>query len=610
MDFDEEWLIANRNGSYSSSTVSFANTRTYHGILIKSSGEFYDRYVLLAKLFEEAVFSGKRYSLDTNYYEGAVSPEGFRFMEDYSAVPYPVVTFNLDGNRIKKTLIIDTDSDSVVIRYEFSNRIPDSISLFPLLAFRSFHKTIKAGEKKFYMDDEGDYYRFSDGTFSVGISKAGKFVNKDYWYYNFRYPVEEERGTNSREDLYMPGFIEIKNIENPLDITVTADENPVPGFSKLLEKFKKRGNNNERDQSISALRRNSSNFLTHNNIIAGFHWFGPWGRDAFVSLPGLVLIPGNYELARNIFGNYIAKMNKGLIVNSSYGDSYQYSADSSLWFIYSLYKYYQYSSDNYFISATYDKVKEIIDAYIEGNDDFSLDGKMIKVKNAPMTWMDAKDDGIAFTPRIGKPVDINALWYNALKSFIYFSNIAAKRVDDRVVDIVSDFQKTFMKEYIVDGKIADVIDPVDTSFRPNFLFAYSLPFSLMNEKIFLDKSRSELATPYGIRSLSPQDPGFRGSYAGPQIERDKSYHNGTVWPWLAGPYITAMVHNGYDAQDLYRYFSPLYSMAKIPEIFDGLNPEKPKGCIMQAWSYAELIRAYHEDISVSGRRNKIAGMKP
>jgi Glycogen debranching enzyme len=195
---------------------------------------------------------------------------------------------------------------------------------------------------------------------------------------------------------------------------------------------------------------------------------------------------------------------------------------------------------------------------------------------------------------------INALWYNGLESYLYFCKLAGNKPEKAAIDILSGFEDEFNSKFIINGKIADTIDPVDTSFRPNFLFAYSLPFPLMNQTKFLEKARLELATPYGLRTLSPGNAGFIGTYTGPVYERDSAYHNGTVWPWLAGPYITACVRNGSNPDDLYRFFSELYSMEIVPEIFDGLSPGIPRGCIMQAWSYGELIRSYYEDIRKSG----------
>ncbi len=599
MDFNQEWLLANLNGSYSSSTISFANTRTYHGILVKSEQNNYNRYVILSKLYEELVFSGTQYTTDTNYYPGTIWPEGFKYIQDYSITPYPSVTFNMDGNTLKKSIVIDPDSDTVIIRYEFKEKIPDMIKLYPLLAFRSFHTTIKSGEKKFFSEAGDQFYSFTDGTFSLKISNVGKFNNKGFWYYNFIYPVEEERGTNSMEDLYMPGIINIEDIKNPLDIIITMEDNYSPNFSDILQKLANRGYNNEKDPAINALRISSTSFLLRNDLIAGFHWFGPWARDTFISMPGLVLVEGNFDLAKKIFLNYTSKMIENLIPNNLYSQSFERSADASLWFIYALYKYYNYSGDRAFVLSLLTKVEGIINTYISGNKDFSLDGKFIRVNTAPMTWMDGKNGNIVFTPRTGKPIEINALWYNALKSYAYFCNLAGHQPEKAVIDILSGFEREFASKFIIGGNIADTIDPVDTSFRPNFLFAYSLPFPLLNEKNFLNKARLELATPYGLRTLSPENSGFRGTYSGPQSERDSAYHNGTVWPWLAGPYITACVRNGYNPYTLYRSFSELYSMDLVPEVFDGLYPANPKGCIMQAWSYGELIRSYYEDIKKS-----------
>ena len=596
MNLNEEWLMANSNGSFSSSTVSFANTRTYHGILVRSDQNNYNRYVILSKLYEEMIFSGKKYTPDTNYYPGTTWPEGFKYIQDYSCSPYPAVAFNMEGNAFKKSLIMDPDSDTVIIRYEFPEKVPERINLYPLLAFRNFNNTIKSPEKKFISGEIDGYYTFASENFRLKISKVGHFIDTGYWYYNFIYPKEAERGTNSMEDLYMPGTISIENIKNPLDITITTEEKPTGGFQEIMGKFKNRGKNSEKDPDISALRRNSSNFLLKDDLIAGFHWFGPWARDTFISMPGLILIGKNYDMARKIFMNYANNMEENLIPNNLYNQSFERSADASLWFIYALYKYYAYSLDKAFVLSLLEKVRAIINSYIQGNEDFSLDGKFIMVKKAPMTWMDAKIGSTVFTPRTGKPIEINALWYNALKSYVYFSTLSSAKPDKEVTDILSGFESEFAEKFIVDGKIADTIDPVDTSFRPNFLFAYSLPFPLMTQKNFLEKARLELATPYGIRSLSPTAPEFKGTYSGPQYERDSAYHNGTVWPWLVGSYITACVRNGYNPNDLYRYFSQLYTLNYVPEIFDGLNPGNPRGCIMQAWSYGELIRSYYEDI--------------
>ena len=603
MDCNQEWLIANSRGSYSSSTISFAGTRTYHGILVVSDPADYQRYVILSKLFEELEFSGKQYSLDTNYYPGTVYPTGCKYIEDFSIFPFPVINYTVDGNRIKKSIVMDPGSDTVVIRYEFFEKIPEKITLYPLLAFRNFHKVIRSGERQFSFSESGNFYNFSDSNFTLHISKAGSFLNEGYWYYNFIYPVEEERGTNSMEDLYNPGKIIINPVTNPLDIKITMEDAQTNNFDEIRDIITKLGSSTEKNPDINALRFSSAKFKLKDDLIAGFHWFGPWTRDTFISMPGLVIIPGNYTFAKRIFTNYSGRMVNGIIPNNAYSREFYRSADASLWFIYALHKYYHYSRDKNFISLMYSRVKSIVNAYFNGNDDFYLDGKFIHIKSAQMTWMDGKTGDISFTPRLGKPVEINALWYNALKSYSYFSRITGSMVEEYVEDVLASFRREFTERFTVNGQIADVIDPVDLSFRPNFLFAYSLPYQLMDRPDLLEKARQDLATPYGIRTLSPEDPKFKGTYSGDQYDRDSAYHNGTVWPWLAGPYISAMVKNGHAPGDLLRYFSHLFSMKNIPEIFDGLNPGMPRGCMMQAWSYGELIRSYYEDLKISGHSN-------
>ncbi|WMT51944.1 MAG: amylo-alpha-1,6-glucosidase [Ferroplasma sp.] len=606
MDYNQEWLLANSRGSYSSSTISFAGTRTYHGILVVSNPADYQRYVILSKLFEELEFSVKQFSLDTNYYPDTVYPTGCKYIDDFSIFPFPVINYTVDGNRIKKSLVMDPESDMVVIRYEFFKKIPEKVTLYPLLAFRNFHDVVRAGEREFRFSESENFYNFSDSSFTLHISRVGSFINEGYWYYNFIYPVEKERGTNSTEDLYNPGKIIINPVKNPLDIKITMEDAQTHNFDEIVGIINKLGSSKEKNPDINALRFSSSKFRLKDDLIAGYHWFGPWTRDTFISMPGLVIIPGNYEFARSIFSNYAGRMVNGIVPNNAYSSEFYRSADASLWYIYALHKYYHYSHDKSFISQMYGRVKSIVDAYFNGNDDFYLDGRFIHIKSAQMTWMDGKTGDVSFTPRLGKPVEINALWYNALNSYSYFSRITGSKVGDRVEDVLSSFRNEFIKRFTVNGQIADVIDPVDVSFRPNFLFAYSLPYKLMDRPDFLEKAVNELATPYGIRTLSPEDPKFKGIYSGDQYERDSAYHNGTVWPWLAGPYISAMVNNGHDPGELLRYFSPLFSMKNVPEIFDGLNPGIPRGCMMQAWSYGELIRSYYEDLKIS-RRPKITG---
>ncbi|BAB59571.1 TVG0419177 [Thermoplasma volcanium GSS1] len=593
MDLYYEWLMSNERGSYSSSTFAFANTRTYHGLLVVNTNEYYDRYVLLSKISEEIGYDGEYISIDTNFYEGGVYPDGFKYIYEYRDFPYPSVSFKFPGDRrLKKSIVMDKVSDLVIIRYEFQGERPKSLVLTPLIALRSFHRTLNSKEKNFDVHIS-NFYVFSDGKYSFSMNKVGKFYGPGYWYYNFRYPREEERGTNSLEDLYNPGRIVIDEPEDTVDIEVFSGAHVNRNFDDIAADYEK---SSKIDVPLPILRYESSKFVLKDNIIAGFHWFGPWGRDAFISLPGLLLIPGMYDKAANVLRHYSEQSVDGLILNSAEGGNVLYSADSSLWFVYAIQKFYEYTKNKAFLREMYNKVQNIIYAYLKGNENFHIEGKFVRVTGSPMTWMDAVIDGKAVTPRSGLPIEINALWYNTLKAYTDFSALLGKEPKKEAIEILDGFEDEFKKAFVRGTHILDIAFPDDYSFRPNFLFAYFLPYPLLKDKIWIDYAIDKLVTPYGLRSLDPSNPSFIGKYAGDRFSRDNAYHNGTVWPYLAGIFIKAAIKVGYDRIKLLNIFKPLFDSARIPEIYDGINPGVPRGCIMQAWSHGEVIRSYYEDI--------------
>ncbi|KAA8922792.1 amylo-alpha-1,6-glucosidase [Thermoplasma sp.] len=593
MDLDSEWIISNSNGSYASSTFSFANTRTYHGLLVRRDPSKTGSTVLLSKIFEEIRYGEDVFSMDTNYYRDAVFPDGFKFIEGYSDIPIPEWKFNFDnGHELEKKIVMDQDSDTVLIRYKFSKTSPDSLYLHPLVSFRSFHGVIRSGSRNFSISHDQGRIRISDGTSFLDIASPGIFFEKGYWYYNFRYPREEERGTNSEEDLYNPGVIVIDRPGTVLDISITADGKTMD-FDSAVKKYR---SFRSVKGGMADLRYNSMSFVMHDDMIAGFHWFGPWGRDTFISMPGILLISGRFDDAKRILMHYAEGMQNGIVPNTLDVESLHFSADTSLWFIYAIQKYLEYSHDETFVKEMLPHVKSVLDAYIKGNSMFSLDDGFVRVLGAPMTWMDALVSGRPVTPRTGIPVEINALWYNALS---FYSHVAADLRGEgtrKFSDLAHHVRANFSKKFVRNDLILDVADPDDARFRPNFLIAYSLPYPLINDRKFVDLAWSKLATPYGLRTLSPDDPDYIPHYAGPQPERDMAYHNGTVWPWLVGPFITAAVRTGYDRHLLLEKFAPLFSMERIPEIFDGTGDGTPRGCIMQAWSHGEVIRSYFEDL--------------
>ncbi len=598
LDFNEEWLLSNTNGSYSSSSVSFANLRTYHGLCVKSVGKNYDRFVLLSKLFEELIVNGKKYSLDTNYYKNAIYPNGYSYLMDYKTEFIPSFTFKIEDLKITKSIVMDPENDWIVIKYEFDGNLPSSFYLHPLLAFRNYHLALR--ERKFDIEIKNGG-EFHSEDFYVKIKIEGKFVEDRNWFYNFQYPMDRDRGSNYEEDLYHPGYFEIENPGKTLEIKISCSEGIPESFNKIKKKMiKSRSYRGE----LKNVVKKSTLFITRDDIIAGFYWFGPWTRDTMISLPGILLVRKRYDLAKKILEKYSSMVQNGMLPASVSFNSP--AIDTALWLIYALYKYYIYTFDRETIGNLYPDILNIIDSYIKGNDYVSLDGHLIKAKKPQLTWMDAKTGDVIFNPRVGLPVEVNALWYNALSTVDFFARELNFKSYANIENMIPLVKEEFRNRFVEGNSILDTVDPDDNSLRPNFILAFSLPYPVMDKfSNYSDPVNSKLLTKFGLRSLSPGDPKYVGKYQGDQYHRDMAYHNGSVWPWLIGPYITASVRDGTDKKDLVEKLKPLLSLKMIPEIFDGDEPHEPRGCIMQAWSYGEIIRAYHEDLSESGKNEKI-----
>jgi len=597
MNFDEEWLVSNRNGSYASSSVSFSNLRTYHGIYVKNMNDRYDRYVLLSKLFEEFEFEERKVSLDTNYYRDAVYPKGYTFLSNFEREPVPTFYYDTGETKIVKRVVIDPEEDVVAINYRVTGFKPKQLRLYPLTAFRNYHNVIRQSRREIKYEEEESAYKFSLDDLHFRISKIGTFKEDGLWYYNFRYPTDEARGSNHEEDLYLPGHFEIDRLDNEVTVSIYSDELPHLNFEEVEKRYVeslssvRTGNRN-----VKGMVNESTKFLVRGNIIAGYYWFGPWARDAFISLPGILLVPKRYNEASTLIWNYAHMIRNGLVPKTITDPDNYDTADSSLWFIYAVYKYYQYTGDLDLVRLICPSLLDILDAYMKGNDLFGITDFLVLLKKPQLTWMDAKTGDTIFTPRMGSPVEINALWYNALESVKFMCSKLGSEFPENLESIIPNVKERFREKFLRGKVILDVADPDDYSIRPNSLFAFSLPYPLLDNFMDYRNNFEELLTPYGLMSLSRDDKRYVGRYEGDQFHRDSAYHNGSIWPWLAGPFITASVRGGADRKELLAYFKNLYSLRAIPEIFDGDAPHTPRGCIIQAWSYAELIRAYFEDL--------------
>lgn len=584
------------NGSYSSSSSSFANLRTYHGLCVKRIGDMYERVVLLSKLFEEFTIKGSTFSIDTNYYRDAIYPEGYRALSGFELGYVPTFYFKAEGLSITKSLAMDPKNDWLIIKYDFNGELPSSFSLHPLLALRNYHTTMKRRNLDLSIDNLDGAYEFRSGNNFVKIKADGSFVPDGIWYYNFQYPLDMKRGSNYEEDLYLPGHFKIDSPPASLEVKISCSEGMPDSFKRLKARMLMA--QSASNGTLSQIVRSSTIFLTNDDIIAGFYWFGPWTRDTMISMPGLILVTKRFRLARKILEKYAQMIKDGMMPVTVTDPSNVSSADSSLWFIYALYKYYKYTGDANAVKRIYPAVMKIIKAYIGGNELIELDGHLVRAKKPKLTWMDAQAGGVMFTSRMGLPVEVNALWYNALSSAAYFSRELNLEFPEDVNQMIPAVKEEFKEEFVKNNHVLDTAAPDDGSLRPNFLLSFSLPFPVMNDfSRYSVEVKTKLLTHYGLRSLSPDDPKYVGKYEGDQYHRDMAYHNGSVWPWLAGPYITASVRSGASRDELLAHFRPLLSLRMIPEIFDGDEPHEPRGCIMQAWSYGEIIRAYFEDLS-------------
>jgi len=632
--------VTNGIGGYASSTVIGANTRKYHGLLVASLNPPVEREVLLAKLEEELAVEDRAYSLSTNLYPGAVHPEGFRHLTDFSPRPLPTFVYAVEGIRIEKTVFMVHGKNTAVVRYRVSN--PEGrdlgFSIRPLVISRDFHSVIRR---------EGLGWGFHEEVMDGGVRVTAGYEGapalellsdmewepsplpeERRWYYNLEYPRERERGYDCHDDLYCPGTFTHHGSDGDISFSIVAAcgdpgakaldpdaalEREIKRRKTLLKPFYEKNNlpqNDAWDDLILA----ADAFIVQRrhprgqSILAGYPWFSDWGRDAMIALPGLCLVPGRFEDAKQVLKTFAGSIRKGLVPNRFHdrGTGADYNTvDAALWFVIAAKRYLDYTGDWGFAKKVLSPaIEKIVVGYSRGTDfDIFMDTDGLLHAGNPgtqLTWMDAKVGDYVVTPRHGKAVEINALWYNALQ-------IGAEILgDDDYLDLAKRVREGFSRFWNPGQKcLFDVIDGTDDpSIRPNQVFALSLPHILLKRrkaKMVLAVVQDRLLTPYGLRTLSPDDSRYWGRYEGGPLERDSAYHQGTVWPWLVGPFVTAYVRvKGRGEAD--GFLRPLLDYMEgpgsgmIPEIFDGDPPHHPRGCIAQAWSTAEVLRAYYEDV--------------
>jgi predicted glycogen debranching enzyme len=469
---------------------------------------------------------------------------------------------------------------------------------------------------------------------------GGRFQYSGYWYTNYFYRKERERGYPPLEDLYSPGLL-VFSFEDTDSHSVILSTEPIPDVppegirGKELRRRRRLVDNplaeHELGKQLSAA---ADAFIVKRgdrggSIIAGYPWFTDWGRDAMISLPGLTLVTGRYADARRIISTFVSGVKDGLIPNrfTDEEDKAEYNTiDATLWLFEAIRKYYDYTNDCEFVSSLLPALREIITRHLEGTmfsiragDDRLLAGGSPDVQ---LTWMDAKVDGRVITSRCGKAVEINALWYNALMIVSDLCADAGGLAEESKYDVLAssvfeNFNREFWNEER--GCLYDVIgeDFKDASIRPNQIFAISLTYPVLDRskrQSVMEVVRDELVTPFGLRTLSPQDPRYRGRYEGGLLARDEAYHQGTVWPWLVGHYIRAYQRTYGLSEETLEYCNGLVSgffdhlkvngLGTIAEVYDGDPPHRPRGCFAQAWSVAEVLRAIAEDLHAASKSQR------
>jgi predicted glycogen debranching enzyme len=628
-----EWLETNGLGGWSGSSVIGCNTRRYHGLLVAATVPPTERMALVSKLDETIISGDERFELGTNNYGDAISPKGYNYLTSFVKNLFPEFIYEAGGIQLKKTIVMIHGENTVLIIYDVLKASKSfSFELLPLLAVRGYHSMMHANDsinRHASFDNNTFKTKAYEGTPDIFIKVPGSNYHADpKWFYNFNYSIEQYRGLDFIEDLFNPGKFTVElNEGDTLGIILSTED---PAERDALDLFEKETQRRESliqdlsDETTAQLTLAADQFIVKRGedlktVIAGYHWFTDWGRDTMISLPGLCLSTGRYDDARKILAAFAKSVSMGMLPNrfQDNGEAPEYNnVDGTLWYFIAVYKYLQRTNDSHFvINEILPVLKEIIDWHFKGtryNIHVDDDGLLYAgEKGQQLTWMDVRIGTWVVTPRMGKPVEIQALWYNALKIFAELLELNNQPSDASIVNISAEKAKGSFtnKFWFEEGQyLYDVIDEngnPDSEIRPNQLFAISLPFALIEgdqASAVLKIVEENLYTPVGLKSLPKSDAHYIPVYGGDVWHRDSSYHEGTVWSWLLGAYVDAIVKvNGEEgivkAQkviDDFKYHLNEGCIGSVSEIFDAEPPHHPRGCVAQAWSVGEILRVIKE----------------
>ncbi len=626
-----EWLETNGLGGWASSTVSGAHSRRYHGLLVAAAQPPVGRTVLVSKLDETVRLGEGTWELGCNRYPGAVHPHGYRHLKTFRRGLFPVFDYEVGGAQLRKTIAVVAGENTTVVVYELvESQESVVLELMPFLTCRDFHSLGPGGalsEAIEFRDDVLVSRPANGGPTAYLLIPGGQFEPRPTWYRNFEFEVERRRGLDYREDLWTPGVVSRRlGPGERLGILITTEDPRGRDALALLEGERRRRRRllesfQGTDRESQALVLAADQFVVRRGedlrtLIAGYHWFADWGRDTMIALPGICLATGRLEEAKRILAAFAASVDQGMLPNRfpDAGETPEYNTvDATLWFFVAIQSYLDRSGDVEFVRDELLPVLREILSWHEAGTRYGIrvddDGLLLAGEpGVQLTWMDAKVGDWVVTPREGKAVEINALWYNALKILgeleeRHGDSDAGCDLGRRAERVRRRFNRLFWNEDA--GCLFDVIGRdghADAAIRPNQIFALTLPHPLLPKKKamrVLRVIRDKLLTPVGLRSLSPDHPDYRPVYEGGPWERDGAYHQGTVWSWLLGPYVDALLRYRGDPgraearallDEACRQLSGA-CLGSVSEIFDAEPPHRPRGAVAQAWSVAELLRA-------------------
>lgn len=638
-----EWLVTNGLGGYASGTIAGTLTRRYHGLLVAALTPPLGRNLLVTKFDETAVYNGKSYPLFANRWsDGTVDPHGYVNIESfYLDGIIPVWNFAIADAIVEKRIWMKRGENTTYTRYELKRAShPLDLGIKAYVNYRDYHGTTRAGDWKMSIQhvDRGIEINSYEGATPFYIFADNADVKQfNDWYYGFNLAEEEYRGLDHLEDhLHAATLTSSLKVGESVTIIATINSSPSMNINselglrqtyeqELIEKLSIKRHKSCQNMSVEIhqlalaadqfiVNRQLSNTKEGKSIIAGYHWFGDWGRDTMISLPGLTISTGRTRIARSILKTFSNYVDMGMLPNRfpDAGEKPEYNTvDATLWYFEAIRQYHEEVKDTEFLKELFPVLEDIIKWHIKGTR-YNIkvdpeDGLLYAGEDGvQLTWMDAKVGDWVVTPRIGKPVEVNALWYNALFTMAAIARHLkkpSKKYESAAGQVLKGFSKFWNEDMHYCYDVIDGPEGNDSSLRPNQIFAVSLPASPLSpeqQREVVQACALNLLTTVGLRSLSPDHRDYKGYYGGNQESRDGAYHQGTVWGWLLGHLAIAHLKVYKDPDTARKILKPMldqlrsHGIGSLSEIFDGDPPFTPRGCIAQAWTVGETIRAWME----------------